>query len=623
MDIGKQHYKEIGFMCGLEIHQRLATSEKLFCSCTARLPTPEEKNNAVIKRHQKAVAGELGLVDRAAKFEEEKAREFVYEVNEDHACLVDLDEEPPHGMNGEALAIALSMASSMSMHVPEEIQPMRKQVVDGSNPSGFQRTTKIGMDGFIELGSHKVNITSMFIEEESAGIETSAPGEILYDTSRIGIPLIEIDTDPYIRSPEEAKEVALKLGMMLRLTGKVQRGIGSIRQDVNVSIKGGARVEIKGLQDLDALDKFIENEVLRQERLVAIKEELGSKKGISLGTPKEVTTILRGTKAKIISNAIGSGGIVMGFALHGFAGVLGKEVNPGRRLGSEISDYAKMGGVNGIMHSDENLEGYGLSREEIELVRKELGAGKDGAFILISGKNKPASTAIRFALDRARAAIETGVLLETRGAVNNDMYTTRFLRPLPGGSRMYPETDARPISITGEMLARAKLDAPDIDKTKKHLEKDLGSGTLVEQLLLSPRLQAYNDIVANTNADRAFVANTLLQKFTELRRSGFNVDSVSTGRMIDIFNAYVSGKITKNGVEELLKAISAKDQPVHSAIKERGIERITGAALEKLVEQAKGSGKNDKAAIITEIMSRHRLNVDGEELNKMLKQAKP
>ena len=324
MDI--QGYKEMGFMCGLEIHQRLATSEKLFCSCTARLPAPEEKDSAVIRRHQKAVAGELGLVDRAAKFEEEKRREFVYRINNGHACLVDLDEEPPHGMNGEALSIALSIASSMSMHVPEEIQPMRKQVVDGSNPSGFQRTTKIGMDGFIEPAGHKVNIVSMFLEEESAGIESNSPGEIVYDTSRIGIPLVEIDTDPYLRSPAEAKEVALRLGVMLRLTGKVQRGIGSIRQDVNVSIRGGARVEIKGLQDLDALDKFIENEVLRQQRLIGIKEELGSKKGVEIGPPKDLTAMLGNTNAKIISKAISSGGIVLGFALHGFRGVLGRRI---------------------------------------------------------------------------------------------------------------------------------------------------------------------------------------------------------------------------------------------------------------------------------------------------------
>ncbi len=618
MASSKTGYKEKGFMCGLEIHQRLATSKKLFCSCTATLPNDSETNEITVKRYQKAVAGELGLVDRAAKFEEEKKREFIYKVNEGHACLVDLDEEPPHEMNAEALGIALSVASGMQMKVPGEIQPMRKQVVDGSNPSGFQRTTKIGMDGFIEVGKSRIAITSMFLEEESAGIETNSPGEIVYDTSRIGIPLIEIDTDPYITSPEEAKEVALKIGTILRLTGRVQRGIGSIRQDVNVSIKGGARVEIKGLQDLDSLDKYIENEVARQERLIAIKKELAGK-GTDIGQPVDLTNMLKGTNARVIAKALGSGGVVFGFALKGFKGILGAEVNPDRRLGSEISDYAKMGGVNGIMHSDENLEGYGFSKGELDKVRKELKAGNNDAFVLISGKKSAAELAIKFAVDRAKAAVDVGVLPETRGAIGNEPFTTRFLRPLPGRSRMYPETDASPIRITGEMLGSAAANAPDMERTRARLIRELGSANLVDRLVLSPRFQLYNEVAAGAGQEKVFIANTLLQKFTELKRSGLSVDSISASRLAEVFNTYSSGKITKTGVEELLKSLSVADGSVATIVKEKGLERITGARLREIVEQAKGAHEKNKAAIITDVMSRHRLNVDGEELNSMLK----
>ncbi len=616
----EQEYKEIGFMCGLEIHQRLGTAEKLFCSCTASLPGPEERGGAVVRRYQKAVAGELGIVDRAAKFEEEKKREFIYRINGQHACLVDLDEEPPHGMNREALSIALSIAESLHMTLPQEIQPMRKQVVDGSNPSGFQRTTKIGMNGSLEANGHKINILSMFLEEESAGIEAGGSAETIYDTSRIGIPLIEIDTDPYLASPKEAKEVALKLGTILRLTGKVQRGIGSIRQDVNVSIKGGARVEIKGLQDLDSLDKYIENEVMRQQKLIEIKKELGARKDVRIGEVKDLTATLKGTKVKIINNALSQGGVAIGFALHGFKGIVGREINPDRRLGSEISDYAKTGGVNGIIHSDENLDGYGFAAEEKEAIGKGLKTGKEDAFILIAGKANAASTAAKFAIARAKAAIEVGVQLETRGTINNNLFTTRFLRPLPGGSRMYPETDASPIGITADMLKEAEANSPDMEKTRSRLKNEVKSDLIVEQLLVSPRLQLYNEITSASKADKAFVANTLLQKFTELRRSNFNADAISSRRLIEVFDTYESGKITKNAVEELLKSLSSKDAQVAMLIKQHDLAKLAGSALKKLVDETtKTSGNINKAEVIRLIMSKHRLNVDGEELNEMLK----
>ncbi|MEM3839433.1 MAG: GAD domain-containing protein, partial [Candidatus Micrarchaeaceae archaeon] len=313
-----------------------------------------------------------------------------------------------------------------------------------------------------------------------------------------------------------------------------------------------------------------------------------------------------------------SGGTVHGFALHRFKGIIGKEVNPDRRLGSEISDYAKMGGVSGIIHSDENLEGYGFTAEEVAGIQKELGTGPDDAFVIISGKAEAVETAMRLAISRAAAAIETGVIPETRAAVDNNLFTTRFLRPLPGGFRMYPETDANPIEIMEDMLAKAKEEAPDIEKTQKRLLEELSSSQLAEQMMLSPKLQLYNEISKQTAADKAFIANTLIQKFTELRRSNYNVEGISAGRLVEIFDAYASGKVTKNGVEELLKVISTKDTTVQQAIRDLGIGRISGLALKRLVKEAQKDGAKGKDSIISAVMSKHRLNVDGEELNSIL-----
>ncbi len=234
-------YRQLGFKCGLEIHQRLDTAEKLFCHCSPKLDDTEFLGT--VERRQRAVAGELGRVDWATEFEGSKKRSFVYQVYRTSVCLVDVDEEPPHDLNDEALDIALRIVANLHAHVPDELEVMRKVVIDGSDPSAFQRTLLIGYDGYIEVNGKRISIPSIFLEEESSGIVSSDSEKVVYDVRRLGIPLVEIDTAPEISSPEEAKEVAKAIGLLLRLVGSVQRGIGTIRQDVNVSIAKGARVE--------------------------------------------------------------------------------------------------------------------------------------------------------------------------------------------------------------------------------------------------------------------------------------------------------------------------------------------------------------------------------------------
>ncbi len=611
-------YKDIGFMCGLEIHQRLATKTKLFCSCPTNIDSAG-RDQARVSRYQRAVAGELGNIDRSAEFEESKKRLFTYQIDHSSSCLVEIDEEPPHPVSQEGLDLALSFAKAMGMKPVDELQPMRKEVVDGSNPTAFQRTVMIAIDGKINAGGAEIEIPSIFLEEESCGIVSSTGNSILYDTSRLGIPLIEIDTFPYIPSPKAAKEIALYIGTMLRVSGKVQRGIGSIRQDVNVSIKGGARVEIKGLQDVDQIDKFVENEITRQQKLLEMKNKLVLWHA-SVGEPVDLTHVLKGTSVKVIAPSLKEGGAVYGFAMKGFAGVVGTEVNPQRRLGTEISDYAKMAGVHGIIHSDENLDAYGFSTKEIQELRKALSMTEKDAFALVAGPKEMAKKAATFACDRAKYAL-AGVPLETRGVASTDLCTTRFLRPLPGGSRMYPETDERPVMITKELLSSALKSAPDMETERKKLEKDIGNKELVDQLLVSPRLPLYKAIISGTGADRNFVANIIIQKFTELRRGGFKVESIPENRIVAIFTEYANGSITKQAVEELLKTLSMKDEEVKSAIKDKKLHRITGQQLKDLITEVRGTSKDSKNVdeIRSAIMAKYRLSVDGSELNSALK----
>ncbi len=265
-------YEKIGFKCGLEIHQQIE-GKKLFCRCnTSNLR--DKKADIAFKRRLRAVVGETGEIDAAAAHEQAKSKYYIYEGSSKDCCLVDMDEEPPHNMNEAALQVCLEVAHHLNMKIVDEIQVMRKTVVDGSNVSGFQRTALIGSNGFIETSLGKVIVDSLCLEEEACQKIEDGKDFVRYRLDRLGIPLLEIATAPDIKSPEHAKECAEKLGMILRSTGKVKRGLGTIRQDVNVSIKGGARTEIKGFQDLKSIPKIVENETERQIKSVKKGEKL-------------------------------------------------------------------------------------------------------------------------------------------------------------------------------------------------------------------------------------------------------------------------------------------------------------------------------------------------------------
>ena len=281
-------YEKLNFKCGIEIHQQLDT-HKLFCNCPSVIR--DDKPDIIIKRRLRASAGESGEIDAAALHEIKKEKQFIYQAYSDTTCLVELDEEPPHDINKEALEITLQVALMLNAKIVDKICFMRKTVVDGSNTSGFQRTALIAADGFIETSKGKVRIDTICLEEEAAKIVNRTSKEDIYNLSRLGIPLVEIATAPDIKDPEHCMETAKKLGMILRSTNKVKRGLGTIRQDVNLSIKGKSRVEIKGFQDLRNMPKIIENEVKRHLKLIEKGEE--PKKEVRKANKDLTTTFMR------------------------------------------------------------------------------------------------------------------------------------------------------------------------------------------------------------------------------------------------------------------------------------------------------------------------------------------
>lgn len=282
------NYQKLGFKCGLEIHQQLET-RKLFCNCPSIVH--DENPDIKVTRKLRAVAGETGAIDKAAEYEKQKNKIYIYEACSSSSCLVELDEEPPHKINKEALEVTLEIAMLLNAKIVDNVQVMRKTVVDGSNVSGFQRTALIAVDGYIDTSKGKVTIALICLEEEAAKKIKEDDKSVTYRLDRLGVPLVEIATDPDIKDAEHAKEVASILGMILRSTNKVKRGIGTIRQDINVTIKGHPRVELKGFQDLKSIPKTIEKEVKRQAENLKKKKKL--KEEVRKVEPDFTSTYLR------------------------------------------------------------------------------------------------------------------------------------------------------------------------------------------------------------------------------------------------------------------------------------------------------------------------------------------
>ncbi|MCK5588309.1 MAG: Glu-tRNA(Gln) amidotransferase subunit GatE, partial [Candidatus Lokiarchaeota archaeon] len=535
VDKNSLNYDELGLMVGLEFHQQLNTT-KLFCHCPSLIRTDDP--DILVKRRLRAVAGETGEVDMAAVFEAKKEAKVIYEGYSDTTCLIELDEEPPSPINEDAVSIALEIAFIFKMRPIDEIQVMRKTIVDGSTPMGFQRTAKIAIgtkESYLMTSQGKVFITQLYVEEDAARIIEQKRESTTFRVDRLGIPLIEIRTDPDIHSPEQTKEVAERIGAIIRATGKVKRGLGTIRQDINVSIKDGARVEIKGAQELDLVGEYVKNEVLRQLNMIKIRkvlEERGVQENHIALEHKDVSTVFAETKGKFIQKALKKGERVLGVKLSKFRGLLGRELQPGRRLGTEFADAVKIyAGLGGILHSDE-LPNYGISEDEVSEVKQVLECGDEDGFVLVVGPKNRCEQAIWTICNLAKIYI-THVPKEVRRP--NPDGTTAFLRPLPGSARMYPETDAVPLRISSEMIDEIKLPELPEEKKKRFIEEYKLSEELADELVLHRQVDLFEKSVKELNVSPVVVATTILNTFKHLKREGVPVENISEEKLQDVF----------------------------------------------------------------------------------------
>ena len=623
-------YETIGLKVGLEIHQQLNTAQKLFCSCKPGLF--KEEPEITFLRRLRPTQSELGQVDPAAYFEFQKGVKILYEANRETSCLVEMDEEPPHALNLEAVEIVITAALMMNAKPVSEVHVMRKTVIDGSNTTGFQRTCAIALNGEIKVGNKKIPIQHASLEEDAARKTGEAESNtVKYRIDRLGIPLIEIATGPTIKSPKEAEEVALAIGRILRATGKVIRGLGSIRQDINISLPNGALVEIKGLQELELVSLVVEYEVQRQLNLIKIMEELKKKRAseeLLIDDFLNVKGVFANTKCKVVQKALERDLEVMAVCLPKFHGILSWELGPGLRLGTEMADRARFWGkVGGIFHTDE-LPAYGITTEEVERLRKAVEAEKEDVVVFVADRLENAEDALRAVVDRAREALR-GVPQETR-APNADG-TTRYMRPRPGAARMYPETDIPPVEIENEHVNEVRSHLPEMPEQKlDRLQREHKlNEKLAKQVLNSEYGELFEIIVKESKVLPTTVAAFMTETLKSLRRDGLALDKISDDQIRETFRLVGEGKISKEAVAEIISWISKEEnKTVQDAIKELRMQSISKDELDqviaKVVEDNKHlvetRGQDSFGALMGIAMKTLRGKADAALVSKILKE---
>lgn len=606
--VGAVDYKAFGLKTGLEIHIQLNTRRKLFCHCPPVLR--DDEPHFRLERRLHVSVSELGAVDPAVLWEVRKRRKYVYEGYRDTTCLVELDEEPPHMPDEEALVTAVAVAKMFNAKLFDEVHVMRKTVIDGSNVSGFQRTMLVAYGGRARILGYDIGVETIALEEDAARKMGEEGKTAVYRLDRLGIPLIEIATEPMTYTPQQVGEVAWIIGYSVKITGRAKRGVGTVRQDVNVSIAGGAKTEIKGVPDLSLIPKVIEYEAARQLNLLKIAEELRRRgvQRVELSTA-DVTAAFANSRSKIVRRVLDAGGRVIAVKAPGFQKLFGFEVQPGRRFGTELADYVRAWTeLGGLLHSDE-LPGYGITAEEVRDVASRIGME---SFVLLMGMDeKELEEAARVVVDRLNMA-PFGVPEETRAA--NPDGTTKFLRPRPGAARMYPETDLPPIRITFELVKKAEEAARVSLEGKLNELVSMGlSRDLALQLIKSPHLEKFDEYVERfKSVPPQLIAAILLNVARALSREGVEVTEEKVALVLEALDKRV---ITKEAVEEVLRNMKPGES-AEEAAKRLGLVKLSYEEVRKIVEDVAKEVGRDKA--LKEVMRRFRGRVDVEDVKRAL-----
>ena len=617
-------FEKIDLKVGLEIHQQLNTSKKLFCKCK---PIESDEYTEKFSRRLRTAKSELGELDPAALFEKTKSKKINYYANSQSSCLVEKDEEPPHDLDYDAKKISLLISSTLESKIFSEIHVMRKTVIDGSNTSGFQRTMLISQGGSLEVNGKNIGVQAICLEEDAAKLLKDEQNQRNYSLDRLGVPLVEIALEPVSTKPSEVKEIALTLGRLLRATRMVKRGIGSIRQDVNISVMNSGVVEVKGVQQLDQLEKIIGYEAKRQYGLILIAEKL-KKLSITISNEDvfDITEVLKDCESKIIQNALKTKAKIKAIRVRNFSGMLGFEPYAGIRLGKEIGQLVRFFGIGGVFHSDE-LPNYGITDSDVDKVKKHLKLTDADSFLIISSEDSKLDYAIDSIIKRIQVATN-GVPAETRATTQDG--ETIFLRPRPGASRMYPETDIPSISVLPEEIKLARENIPKSwnDSIAEIQQKyDLNS-QLSEQIFDSEYMDLFEKICENKKNSPNFVASILCSTITNLQRKGFDAILLKPEHVIESFELLASDKIPKESLEIIFESImSGKSENVSiamqntdvSSMHEDELNEILDKIIQNNIDLVNERGENAVVTLMGIAMKEVRGKASGKVVNDLLR----
>ncbi|MFP4527226.1 MAG: Glu-tRNA(Gln) amidotransferase subunit GatE [Candidatus Kapaibacterium sp.] len=622
-----EDYERVGFKSGLEIHQQLLTEKKLFCRCPAGHYSDEY--HAEILRHMRPTLSELGEYDGTALMEFKTKKDIIYRINRNTVCTYEMDDTPPFEINDQALDIAIELGFLLNAKVVDEMHIARKQYLDGSIPTGFQRTAIISVGGEVPYKGRNIGIIQMSLEEDSCREESDWGHRRVYIADRLGMPLVETVTQPDMRTPQEVAEVNETLRRLSRSTGKVRTGIGAGREDVNVSVTGGTRIEIKGVPRIKYIPLLTYHEAMRQWNLLRLREELKGR-GVNEETFRadyqDVTKILKKTKFKPIHEAIIKGYVVKAVKLDGFKGLLNWQTQTDTNFSKEISDRVRviacLSELPNIIHSDS--QGENIASSEWRKIKQAMETTGKDTIVLVWGSDADTEMGANEIIIRAREAT-IGIPSETRQALRDG--TTGFERILPGPERMYPDTDLPPKKITAERVEHIRSQMPEQIWNREGRYRKLGVPEHhIPDLVISPFAEVFEKWVEENELSPVLASTVIIQYPKRLKKQGLKINIITPDMIDGIFAAYRDGKIPADGILYILEQAIRQEKFDESLIPPKASDAElsqTVEASERQIEKIKLHNPESKGKLLMGfVMDSLRGRISGQKAKGFIEENK-